>query len=74
MDILIKNFTDYFVIITIKTRYVVLELVSEELTASNFTALRSFFEKLTIKSLESEEKAALLSIILLKYMEKKDDD
>jgi hypothetical protein len=74
MDILIDISDDYFVLINLNARDEVLESIPDQSIASIFSAFRSIFKKLQIKSLESDEEAAFVSKPELKYLKEKNID
>jgi hypothetical protein len=74
MDIPINNTDVYFVYINIIIRYAVFESILNKTIASVLIVLKSFFKRLKIKSLESDEEASFISKPVLKYLDKKNID
>jgi hypothetical protein len=82
MDIFVNNtknntsniYPYYLILININTRYVKLHHIQNRSSASVLNAMKYIFNKLTIKSLESDEEKSFVSSEILSYLKKKNVD
>jgi hypothetical protein len=78
MDIFVNNtknnssttYPNYLILININDRYVELHHLQNRSSSSVLNALKSIFNKLTIKSLESDEEKSFVSSDVLTYLKK----